>query len=523
MRFKEFNIILEAAPSGTFYTIGDSHAKAIGDMGVIGANNLAVGGTVSTDAKQLASINRIPAGSTVVISAGHNDAASAARASAEAAKKNPPIAPARIASNVAAMVNAAQDRGLNVIYVLFPNGTYDKDSYQKYYKGQYILQVREAIKSMIDVPIIDLEGSPLPDGVHAAPGKYKEVATQVKARMQQPKATPVSTDPATVAPSNAVLDATPPQPTKTVNSAQPSTLDKIKDMVSGMMPAAFKNKTTFTVPVPQGRTGAAVRDVQQVLEKLGYSVGPPGLDGIRGPYTTAAVKKFQEDNPPLEVDGDPGPETVAVMNKILKERPKIAAALKSSTTGQVKASTPTAGAAEGPLPPLSVDSVTTGKVGKLLDFVAGPESSGYYDMMNGGQRKPEILKMTIKQAYDFQIAYAKAARVTNPKASSAMGRYQIMHFNTLEYAKKLGLDPNTELFSPENQDKYAIQFMKEKGLDAWLNGKIDDNKFLNGLAKVWAGLPLTTGLSNYHGDSADNKAGISTTVALNSLNDIKSD
>ena len=483
MRFKEFNIILEAAPSGTFYTIGDSHAKAIGDMGVIGANNLAVGATVSTDANQLASINRIPAGSTVVIAAGHNDAASAARASAEAAKKNPPIAPARIASNVAAMVNAAQDRGLNVIYVLFPNGTYDKDSYQKYYKGQYILQVREAIKSMIDVPIIDLEGSPLPDGVHASSGKYKEVAAEVKARMQQPKATPVSTAPASDAPSNAVLDATPPQPTKTVNSAQPSTLDKIKDMVSGMMPAAFKNKTTFTVPVPQGRTGAAVRDVQQVLEKLGYSVGPPGLDGIRGPYTTAAVKKFQTDNPPLEVDGDPGPETVAVMNKILKDKPKVAAALKSSTTGQVKAPTPSAGAAEAPSPPLAMNSVTAGKVGKILDLVSGPESRGHYDIMNGGVRAPEILNMTIADAHKFQINHQKTTR-----NSSAMGRYQIMDFNTLDFAKKAGLDVNRDLFSPENQDKIATELLRRRGLETWLNGGSNKN-FMYQLSKEWAGLP----------------------------------
>lgn len=345
MRFNEFKVIKEAAPVATFYTIGDSHAKAIGDMGRIGANNLAVGATTSTNANQLSSINKIPAGSTVVIAAGHNDAANAARASAEAAKKSPPVPPARIAANVAAMVNAAKARGLNVIYVLFPNGTYDKDAYQKYYKGQYILQVRDAIKASLDVPIIDLEGAPLPDGVHASPGKYKEVADTVKSMMQKSPVAATSAEPTDASGTEpAAASGTAPKPA--VAEKEPGVIDKLKDMVNGMLPASLQSKKTFTVPVPQGRSGTAVRDVQQALEQFGYTVGPPGLDGIRGPYTTAAVKKFQADHPPLEVDGDPGPETVAVLNQLLKNQPKIAARLTASKPEDVK-SLPAAGSTSG--------------------------------------------------------------------------------------------------------------------------------------------------------------------------------
>lgn len=71
------------------------------------------------------------------------------------------------------------------------------------------------------------------------------------------------------------------------------------------------------------RNGAWLGDnigkIQQGLEDLGYSVGSKGVDSNFGPDSAAAVRAFQQANPPLVVDGDPGPETVAVMNKLLAE------------------------------------------------------------------------------------------------------------------------------------------------------------------------------------------------------------
>ena len=69
------------------------------------------------------------------------------------------------------------------------------------------------------------------------------------------------------------------------------------------------------------RNGAWLGDnigkIQQGLEDLGF---PPGkIDNNFGPNTAAAVRAFQQANPPLVVDGDPGPETVAVMNKLLAD------------------------------------------------------------------------------------------------------------------------------------------------------------------------------------------------------------
>jgi peptidoglycan hydrolase-like protein with peptidoglycan-binding domain len=51
-----------------------------------------------------------------------------------------------------------------------------------------------------------------------------------------------------------------------------------------------------------------VLDIQYFLLKRGYSVGPTGADGIFGPATAAAVRRFQADNG-LQVDGVVGPQT----------------------------------------------------------------------------------------------------------------------------------------------------------------------------------------------------------------------
>ena len=47
--------------------------------------------------------------------------------------------------------------------------------------------------------------------------------------------------------------------------------------------------------VAYGDEGSAVSDMQKLLVSAGYDVGPAGIDGIFGPDTLKAVKKFQKD------------------------------------------------------------------------------------------------------------------------------------------------------------------------------------------------------------------------------------
>jgi hypothetical protein len=53
--------------------------------------------------------------------------------------------------------------------------------------------------------------------------------------------------------------------------------------------------------------------IQARLNNLGYNSGP--VDGIRGPITTAAVRKFQKKHK-LAVDGIPGPITQAKLKEV---------------------------------------------------------------------------------------------------------------------------------------------------------------------------------------------------------------
>lgn len=257
MRFKEFVIVEQAAK---FYTIGDSHAVAVAQAGGKDWVNLAIGGKSSTDSAMLANISKIPKGAVVLVSQGANDTANAMKA-AEQTKK-PPKDPQQIANNVANVVNKVEAQGATVIFLLFPNGPGRGPGLAKYYGGDYQEDVRKAIKSAIgNVTVIDLQGEPLRDGVHAYMGSYKEVANKVRAR---------SGSGVTLGPG----DSSPGKiPTK----------DK---------PASEELKKGPPYPIEDRKK---VMQLQKSLEDLGYSVGPMGVDGKYGPYTANAVAAFKKD------------------------------------------------------------------------------------------------------------------------------------------------------------------------------------------------------------------------------------
>ncbi len=81
----------------------------------------------------------------------------------------------------------------------------------------------------------------------------------------------------------------------------------------------FKTTISESINVPSGRVGTEIADIQKVLLLLGYKLPQHGVDGIRGPETSAAVKQFQTDHG-LQVDGDPGPETVGKLNQIIVDK-----------------------------------------------------------------------------------------------------------------------------------------------------------------------------------------------------------
>ncbi len=472
MRFSEFKPLVEAA--GKFYTIGDSHAVAVATAGGKDWVNLAIGGRSSTDGQMLANINQVPKGAIVLVSQGANDTANAMRASIES--KKPPKDPKQIAANVANVVDKVQAQGATVIFMLFPNGPGRGSSLAKYYGGDYQDDVRAAIKSAISVPIIDINGKPLTDGVHATMAVYKDVANQVRAKA----GSGVTLGPAGAEPGS------------------PATKNKV----------GAGTKPSTEIDIPTSRQGPAVRDVQQALIALGYKLPQHGADGIRGPETVEAVKQFQQDNN-LTVDGDPGPETVGALNKLIATK---GIKIVKSTPADVKVSA--GGTASGKLPPLKMDSATSGKVGELLNFIARYESGGDYNIMVGGKRA-NLTSMTVGEVLDMQ-----KDMIARGHESTAVGRYQYIRKTLAGTAAQMGMNVDNTKFNEKTQDALAIQTLRTIGLENWLDGKLDDGAFLNKVARVWASVPTTSGGSYYAGVGS-NKAGVKSDVALNTLQDIR--
>jgi len=106
------------------------------------------------------------------------------------------------------------------------------------------------------------------------------------------------------------------------------------------VPKGLEGKMTDTEPVKtdpepvtkkrptirQGNKGSYVTELQTMLVKLGYGLGPCGIDGDFGKATAAAVRQFQYDKR-LTIDGICGPKTWAALDaavgKIGTEQPTV--------------------------------------------------------------------------------------------------------------------------------------------------------------------------------------------------------
>lgn len=65
-----------------------------------------------------------------------------------------------------------------------------------------------------------------------------------------------------------------------------------------------------------GSRGEAVKRLQERLNQSGRAGPELKVDGIMGPLTTAAVREFQKNHPPLDVDGTVGPEVWAELERV---------------------------------------------------------------------------------------------------------------------------------------------------------------------------------------------------------------
>lgn len=140
------------------------------------------------------------------------------------------------------------------------------------------------------------------------------------------------------------------------------------------------------------------------------------------------------------------------------------------------------------------------KAARLRDLIAEAEAGreGYDAVQYGARIKPpkRPTDMTLEEIF----VWIKAT----PGQPHAIGRYQFIPKTLRHSAARLKLRANTR-FSPETQDNLADLLLGDAGLRQVTQGEISQETFMLNLAKIWAGLPVVSGRSYYHG-IAGNKA-----------------
>lgn len=139
-------------------------------------------------------------------------------------------------------------------------------------------------------------------------------------------------------------------------------------------------------------------------------------------------------------------------------------------------------------------SVTKTAVAKLMQLIASAEAGGaqYDAVQHAAKIKPRKAptEMTLGEIYDW------IART--PGQQHAIGRYQFIPATLKRLARHAGAKRG-DRFSPKMQDRLAHQLLEEAGLSAMMAKEMSRKDFMNNLAKIWAGLPTSSGKSYYHG------------------------
>ncbi|WP_271909476.1 hypothetical protein [Leisingera sp. SS27] len=135
----------------------------------------------------------------------------------------------------------------------------------------------------------------------------------------------------------------------------------------------------------------------------------------------------------------------------------------------------------------------------LIAFAEAP--GGRYDAIHHGAKvKPG------KKPSQMTLAEIYAWIDRTPGQPHAIGNFQIIPSTLLNLQKRLGL-PGGTLFSRETQNRMAALLISDAGYQKFAAGRMSRSQFMDNLARIWAGLPLVSGKSAYHG-YAGNRATI---------------
>lgn len=145
----------------------------------------------------------------------------------------------------------------------------------------------------------------------------------------------------------------------------------------------------------------------------------------------------------------------------------------------------------------------TSRIARLRSLIASAEAgSREYDAVQHGARilpPHNPTEMTVAEILDWVRA--------TPNQPHAIGRYQFIPSTLRSLIERGDISPNLQ-FTPDLQDRLANILLMDAGLIKFQQGRISQTSFMNNLARIWAGLPTSSGKSAYHG-FAGNHATIS--------------
>jgi len=118
--------------------------------------------------------------------------------------------------------------------------------------------------------------------------------------------------------------------------------------------------------------------------------------------------------------------------------------------------------------------------------------AGYDAVQHGAKIKPakRPTQMTLQEIFDWIKA--------TPGQMHAIGRYQFIPNTLRGLVVRAGVPADT-VFSPALQDRLADMLLRDAGLADFRAGRLGRHAFMYNLAKIWAGLPTSTGASYYAG------------------------
>ncbi|QEP30415.1 glycoside hydrolase family 104 protein [Pukyongiella litopenaei] len=142
------------------------------------------------------------------------------------------------------------------------------------------------------------------------------------------------------------------------------------------------------------------------------------------------------------------------------------------------------------------------KLDRLYALIALAESPrAGYDAVHGSARRRPPAKPTA-----LTLGQIKRWIRATPGQHHAIGRFQIIPSTLVALQRRLSLPDGTR-FDRATQDRMAALLLADAGYDDVIGGRLPLAGFMDRLAHIWAGLPLASGKSAYHGH-AGNRATI---------------